>query len=99
MMTQTELEHGRLALQKKRGELIDANRGPGLLAIESAADEMDKIQGSQERELAIGSLDRDAKLLRSVRAALDRVDTGTYGICLNCESEIVAKRLAAVPWA
>ena len=36
--------------------------------------------------------------MRSVRQALSRIDEGTYGICLNCEEEISAKRLKALPW-
>jgi DnaK suppressor protein len=98
-MTQIELKQCLLALQEKRNELVDENRGRGSLVIESAADEMDQTQGSQEREWVIGSLDRNTKLLRRVMAALGRIDGGTFGICLNCESEIVTKRLAAVPWA
>ena len=26
------------------------------------------------------------------------MDSGSFGICVNCEKEIAAKRLAAVPW-
>jgi DnaK suppressor protein len=37
--------------------------------------------------------------LSEVRAALNRVHLGTFGICLDCEEEISPKRLAAVPWA
>jgi DnaK suppressor protein len=36
--------------------------------------------------------------LREIRAALQRIDRGSFGICLNCEEGISAKRLAAVPW-
>ena len=34
-----------------------------------------------------------------VEAALARLDSGEYGICVECERPIAAKRLAAVPWA
>jgi len=33
-----------------------------------------------------------------VRAALRRIDEGTFGVCLHCEEDISPKRLAAVPW-
>jgi DnaK suppressor protein len=36
---------------------------------------------------------------RETRAALRRVDEGTYGICQECEEPINPRRLAAVPWA
>ena len=31
--------------------------------------------------------------------ALDRLDSGDYGICLSCEEPIPVKRLRALPWA
>jgi RNA polymerase-binding transcription factor DksA len=36
---------------------------------------------------------------RSIRAALKRMDEGTYGTCANCGAEIPAARLAALPTA
>jgi len=36
--------------------------------------------------------------LRNVRAALRRIDEGSFGVCLHCEEDIGSKRLAAVPW-
>lgn len=35
--------------------------------------------------------------LRQIRAALGRVEAGTYGECVNCGNPISEKRLAAVP--
>src|ERR1019366_9365701 len=37
--------------------------------------------------------------LRLVDEALDRLDTGDYGICLGCDEPIAEKRLRALPWA
>jgi RNA polymerase-binding transcription factor DksA len=31
--------------------------------------------------------------------ALERIDSGTYGLCVGCGSEIPSERLQAVPWA
>jgi DnaK suppressor protein len=56
------------------------------------------VQHAAERELAIRNLDRESNLLRNVRAALRRIDEGTFGVCLHCEEDISPKRLAAVPW-
>lgn len=97
-MTQIELNGFRHALKNRQAELENGNRCRGALAIETSADELDRIQYGQERDLAIGTLDRDSKLLREVRAALCRIDAGTFGICLDCDKNISIKRLAAVPW-
>jgi RNA polymerase-binding protein DksA len=37
--------------------------------------------------------------LRDVEQALDRMETGTYGICERCGREIGEDRLRARPWA
>ena len=69
------------------------------VCIEQTADAMDQVQAAAARELAISSLDRSARWLREIEEALRRLDIGEYGTCLNCEEEIGAKRLRAVPWA
>lgn len=98
-MTKSELNQYSKTLENKRVELAHGSLGRGALAIEATADEMDQTQGLQERDLAIGTFDRDAKMLREVRSALDRIKAGAYGSCLDCENDISGKRLAAVPWA
>ena len=37
--------------------------------------------------------------LRAVRAALKRIEDGTYGECANCGEEIAEKRLEIIPHA
>jgi DnaK suppressor protein len=37
--------------------------------------------------------------LRLIDAALNRIDSGDYGICIECGEQISAKRLCALPWA
>ncbi len=51
------------------------------------------------REFAIAALDRDSRLLREVKAAMARIEDGSYGVCENCEDAIAARRLSAIPWA
>jgi DnaK suppressor protein len=41
----------------------------------------------------------DYSQLRLIEEALDRLDSGDYGICLSCDEPIPPKRLNAVPWA
>ncbi len=97
-MTKIELNNFRDALKRKRTDLESGNRSRAALAIETSSDELDRIQHGQERDLAMGTLDRASRLLREVRAALSRIDAGTFGICLDCQEEIGMKRLTAVPW-
>jgi DnaK suppressor protein len=96
-MTKSELNKYRTALETKRAELVHMIRNRDGIAIEKSADAFDEVLYATERELAVRSLDRDSNLLRNVRAALDRMEEGSFGVCLHCEEDISAKRLAAVP--
>ena len=98
-MTKNELKKFRIGLKARQAELEKLTRNREGLAIETSPDELDRIQHATEREIAVGNLERDSALLRDVRAALRRIDTDMFGLCLNCEDEISPKRLAALPWA
>lgn len=98
-MTKTELNKYRNTLEAKQAELEHFIRNRDAITIEKSPDALDEVQHAAERELAIRNLDRESQLLRNVRAALRRIDEGTYGVCLHCEEDISPKRLNAVPWA
>jgi len=86
-------------LERKEAELVHVLRNRDGMAIEKSADQMDEIQYASERDLAIRNVDRESALLRNVKAALRRIRDGSFGSCLECESPISPRRLAAVPWA
>lgn len=98
-MTKTELNAFRSTLENRQTELGNGNRNREALAIETSPDELDRIQHSSDRDYAMSTLERNSNRLREVRAALRRVDAGTFGICVRCEGNISSKRLAALPWA
>ncbi len=95
----TEMGGVKGILERKEAELVRALRGRDGIAIEKSADQMDEIQCASERDLAIRNVDRESTLLRQVRAALRRIHDSSFGACIECESAISPKRLAAVPWA
>ncbi len=97
-MTKTELTKYRNILEDKQADLEQVIRNREAITIEKSPDALDEVQHAAERELAIRNLDRESNLLRNVRAALRRMDDGTYGVCLHCEEDISPKRLYAVPW-
>ncbi len=98
-MTEIQLVKFRTVLEAKEYEVEQMLTNRAEITIEKTADAIDEVQYASERDLAICNLDRESKLLFDVRSALRRTKDGTFGICLNCEEEISAKRLAAVPWA
>ena len=97
-MTKTELNKYKEILEKRQAELAQVLRNREGIAIEKTPDALDEVQLAGERELAIRNLDRESNLLRNVKAALRRIDDGSYGICVHCEEDISPKRLNAVPW-
>ena len=97
-MTKNELKKFKEILLARQAELELFVRNREGIAIEKSPDALDEVQHAAERELAIRNLDRESNLLRNVRAALRRIEEGSFGVCLHCEEDISPKRLAAVPW-
>jgi DnaK suppressor protein len=91
-----------LAQQILESHLARATSNHGLgdsIHIHQAADPVDMTQEAAARDLAVQMLDRESELVRRVRSAIDRIQDGSYGICLRCEEEIAPSRLKAIPWA
>jgi DnaK suppressor protein len=97
-MTTKELTHFRTVLEARETELKELLRDREVIAVNLSADMLDQIQNAQERDMAMGHLERGSARLLEVRSALRRIQLGTFGICADCEEEISMKRLAAVPW-
>ena len=90
-------------LEKKAEEVrnsMSAQKAAQLVArLDVPSDEGDLSQQSHEEWIFLNRNTIDIKLLREITGALRRIDHGAYGICLECEEPISAKRLDAVPWA
>jgi len=61
--------------------------------------EEDQAQLSHDEFVSLRLNSLDYGQLRLVEEALDRVQSGDFGVCLACEQPIPPKRLQAVPWA
>ena len=69
------------------------------IRIEQLPDAFDLVQSIAERELAITQLDQLSQATVEIKAALQRIDKGTYGFCEECDVPIAPRRLDAVPFA
>jgi len=98
-MTSNELKRFQAILTARVAELERPNRQRDGITIERSADQMEEIQRASERALAVCNLDREFDQLRNARAALRRIQEGSFGTCQRCDEDIHPKRLAAVPWA
>ena len=97
-MTKNELNRFGAVLAAKVAELERFNHREGI-TIERCADQLEEIQAASQRALAVSNLDREYTELRNVRAAIRRIEEGSFGTCQECDEDIHPKRLAAVPWA
>jgi DnaK suppressor protein len=90
----------RMLLLAKRAELssslrtkLDTLAGTGGAALEDLA----PVFSEQLTALRINRL--DYLQLKLVEAALARVDSQEYGVCIDCGDAIPRGRLEAIPWA
>jgi len=100
------LTHEQVALLKERlladreavGQRLAARRHALVDATSRATDEADWASDSASQGLVARLVDRDAKLLREIEAALHRLAVGTYGVCTLSGEPIGFERLTFRPW-
>jgi RNA polymerase-binding transcription factor len=98
-IVKTDLESVRDRLEARLKSATTSRRLNDSIYIQQVADPADMTQEAAERDVAVQILERESTLARQLRSALDRIKDGSYGFCLECEEEIPAKRLQAIPWA
>jgi DnaK suppressor protein len=89
----------RRLLQEKRSRVMSGlgTKFDTLARLGRVAED-DQAQISHEEFISLKMNNLDYAQLRLVEEALDRLESGDYGICLACEAGIAPKRLLAVPW-
>lgn len=82
-MTPMDLANLQRVLEAMQTELEDLLRNRAVRAVDPSADMLDQIQRASEHDMEMGNLERESARLREVRAALQRIRLGTFGICLR----------------
>ena len=110
-LTKKEIAEFREALIGKRRTLVGdmsgmeaeafrANRQDGSGNLSTMPVHMADIgTDNYEQEFTLGLLESERQLLREINEALDRIEKGTYGICLGTGNPVAKPRLTAKPWA
>ena len=98
-MTEADVNKYRAVLTAKREEIMGALPRREDIWIVQSNEQIEMVQLAGQREFAACVLEREAKSLLQISAALKRIDDGEFGVCLDCEEPISPKRLSAVPWA
>ena len=92
-------EYRQLLLEKRAEVMAGLGiRFDTLAGMERVAEE-DQAQLSHDEFVSLRLNGLDYAQLRLVEEALDRLDSGDYGICLACEEPIAPKRLRVLSWA
>ena len=60
-------------------------------------DPTDRASLEADRNFMLRIRDREHKLIKKIRGALDRIENGTFGMCESCGEDISIQRLKARP--
>jgi len=92
----TKLEEIRFAIA---GEVQEKYKPAKPHLTEQAADIAADAVQSYDRQLMMGLGEKEIGKLRLVEEAIEKLDRGQYGICLECEELIPEERLTVIPFA
>jgi DnaK suppressor protein len=66
---------------------------------DDTADEADLASNTINQQVSFSIREKEMTKLRRIDAALERVEDGSFGFCLESGDEIEEKRLETQPWA
>ena len=89
-------------LLRKQAEIL-AERGGKSLSTPMdnntrQGDMADQASGTNEVHIQLKLKQTDAKILQAIEEALERLSSGSYGLCRDCGEDIAPARLNAIPW-
>ena len=99
-MEQETVEYFQKLLSEQLTKLLDeAQEGVGELVAEkeNLPDAIDFASSESDRHFSLRMRDRERNLILKIRAALSRIDDGSYGECVVCGEDIGALRMRARP--
>ena len=101
-MNAKQREYFRQKLNKWRSELLDEASETRQNLQETnvvEADVADRASTETDRSLELRTRDRARKLISKIDEALERIDDGSYGYCIETDEPIGIQRLEARPIA
>jgi len=103
LMDKKRLRYYKDRLMEERSKLLGVagrNEDYGREAdTEATQDPADKASNSYTKELLFSQSTNERQILTLIDEALERIEDGSYGICMISGQEISLRRLEAVPWA
>jgi DnaK suppressor protein len=99
LRTNSTKTYRQMLLDKRAQVVADLGIKCDVLAKMGRVAEEDQAQLSHDEFVSLRLNSLDYGHLRLIEEALDRVQSGDFGVCLSCEQPIPQKRLQALPWA
>lgn len=99
-MKQEDIDYFRDLLTLRLEELLnqaDETVSGMTSAKENFPDPTDRATLEADRNFMLRIRDREHKLIKKIKQALERIENGTFGICEDCDNEISIERLKARP--
>ncbi len=82
---------------REEADALMRDREPGDVQFDEESGEGDTLAVERERDLALSAQAQQA--VDEIDAALQRLDDGVYGVCVESGLPIPKERLEAIPWA
>lgn len=92
-----DLNAALLRLRQIGGAVMVMDRPDTIGGNSAFADEVDQIQVSVTRDIDLATRELLQERVNRLSAALERLNEGSYGICVECTEPIAPARLEAVP--
>jgi len=99
-LKEKDIEYFRELLTKSLEELLyNANNTVSDMSApkENFADPTDRASFEASRDFMLLIRDRESKLIKKIKNALDRIENNTFGVCEKCGEDISFARLKARP--
>jgi DnaK suppressor protein len=99
-MSKQKIDYFKTLLGERLEELLhEANKTvSGMTALDdNLPDPTDRATLESDRNFTLRIRDRERKLIVKIKEAIERIDSGRYGICEMCGEEISEARLKARP--
>lgn len=99
-MKKEDIEYFKDLLTKRLDDLLDqADDTVSGMTVqkENFPDPTDRASLESDRNFMLRIRDRESKLIKKIKKALERIENGTFGICEKCGEPISIERLKARP--
>jgi len=100
IMKKKDIEYFRELLPERLEELLEHANDTvsGMIAPkENMPDPTDRASLEADRNFMLRIRDRENKLIKKIRKAMDRIENNTFGVCEKCGEDISLARLKARP--